>query len=153
MNKIPALVVVTQRPRELTRAQLKELRMLLDTAGYSETNLQTAWREMTNEDIAASIIGFIRQAALGDALIPYSERCDRALKTILASQPWTVPQRRWLERIGKQIKAETIVDRAALDRGEFKSQGGGFERLNKVFGGDLENIVIKLHESIWNTAI
>ncbi|BAY38492.1 type III restriction enzyme res subunit [Nostoc sp. NIES-2111] len=43
MNKIPALVVVTQRPRELTRAQLKELRMLLDTAGYTETNLKTAW--------------------------------------------------------------------------------------------------------------
>ncbi|MBD2596528.1 type I restriction-modification system endonuclease [Nostoc spongiaeforme FACHB-130] len=153
MNKIPALIVVTQRPRELTRAQLKELRMLLDTAGYTETNLKTAWREMTNEDIAASIIGFIRQAALGDALIPYSERCDRALKTILTSQPWTVPQRKWLERIGKQLKAETIVDREALEKGEFKTQGGGFERLNKVFGGDLENIVIKLHESIWNTAI
>jgi hypothetical protein len=50
---------VTQRPRDLTRAQLKELRLLLDAAGFSETNLQVAWREMTNEDIAASIIGFI----------------------------------------------------------------------------------------------
>ncbi|NDJ21119.1 type I restriction-modification system endonuclease [Nostoc sp. B(2019)] len=152
INKIPALVVVTQRPRELTRAQLKELRMILDTAGYSETNLQTAWRETTNEDIAASIIGFIRQAALGDALIPYSERVERAIKQVLASQPWTAPQRKWLERIGKQLKAEKIVDREALDRGEFKTQGGGFERLNKVFGGDLENIVIRIHGSIWDVA-
>ncbi|BBD61064.1 type III restriction enzyme res subunit [Nostoc sp. HK-01] len=150
MNKIPALVVVTQRPRELTRGQLKELRIRLDTAGYTETNLKTAWREMTNEDIAASIIGFIRQATLGDALIPYAERVDRAMKKILASQPWTSPQRQWLERIGKQLKAETIVDRGALDKGEFKNQGGGFERLNKVFGGDLEHIVSQIHESIWN---
>ncbi|HLP92028.1 MAG TPA: type I restriction-modification system endonuclease [Nostocaceae cyanobacterium] len=153
MNQIPALIVVTQRPRELTRSQLKELKMRLDAAGYTETNLQTAWRETTNEDIAASIIGFIRQAALGDALIPYTERVDQAMKKILASQPWTSPQRKWLERIGKQLKAETIVDREALDRGEFKTQGGGFERLNKVFSGELENIIVTIHENIWNTAI
>ncbi|MHC5931905.1 type I restriction-modification system endonuclease, partial [Nostoc sp.] len=152
MNKIPALMIVTQRPRELTRAQLKELRIGLYTAGYTEINLKTAWREMTNEDIAASIIGFIRQATLGDALIPYTERVDRAMKKILASQPWTSPQRKWLERIGKQMKAETIVDREALDKGEFKTQGGGFERLNKVFSGDLENIVIQIHKNIWDVA-
>ena len=74
MNKIPALIVVTQRPRDLTRAELKELRLLLDAHGYSDKQLQVAWREMTNEDIAASIVGFIRQAALGDALIPYEQR-------------------------------------------------------------------------------
>ena len=68
-----------ERPRDLTRAQLKELRLLLDGLGFSETNLQVAWREMTNEDIAASIIGFIRQAALGDALMPYGERLDKAM--------------------------------------------------------------------------
>jgi hypothetical protein len=50
--------------------------------GFSETNLQVAWREMTNEDIAASIIGFIRQAALGDALVPYGDRVDKAMKKI-----------------------------------------------------------------------
>ena len=48
MNKIPALVVVTQRPRDLTRAQLRELQLLLDAAGYTERNLQVAWQEMTS---------------------------------------------------------------------------------------------------------
>jgi len=152
MNKIPALIIVIQRPRELTRAELKKLRMLLDTAGYTETNLKTAWRETTNEEIAASIIGFIRQATLGDALIPYAERVDRAMKKILDSQPWTPQQRQWLERIGKQLKVETIVDREALDQGEFKTQGGGFERLDQVFGGNLENIVVQIQENIWDVA-
>ena len=54
-------MVVTQRPRDLTRAQLKELRLALDAEGFSQTSLQVAWRETTNEDIAASIVGFIRQ--------------------------------------------------------------------------------------------
>ena len=57
------------RPKELTRAALKELRLALNRNGFSETMLQTAWKQMTNEDIAADIISFIRQRSIGDALI------------------------------------------------------------------------------------
>lgn len=149
MNEIPALLVVTQRPRDLTRSQLKELRLLLAEAGYSETGLQVAWREMSNQDIAASIIGFIRQATLGDPLIPHSQRVDRAIAKILASRSWTDLQRRWLERIGKQLRVEVIVDRDALDKGEFKTQGGGFDRLNKTFNGQLEAILQEIGDRLW----
>jgi type I restriction enzyme, R subunit len=133
----------------LTRQQLKELRLALDLAGYSQVNLQTAWRNATNEDIAASIIGFIRKAALGDALIPYSDRVDRSLKQILASRAWTPPQRKWLERIGKQVKVEYVVDRTALDEGAFRSQGG-FTRIDKVFDGKLESILADIQERLWS---
>lgn len=152
LNQVPALLVVTQRPRELTRAQLKELRLVLDQAGYTEAALQTAWRETTNQDIAASIIGFIRRAALGEALVPYGERVERAMKSILASRPFTQPQRKWLERIGQQLRVETIVDREALDRGQFKT-GGGFKHINKAFDGQLESILGDLHEALWATAV
>lgn len=152
LNQIPALIVVTQRPRELTRAQLKEIRLLLDAASYSETTLQVAWREMTNEDIAASIVGFIRQAALGDALVSYEQRVDRAIAKILASRAWTPPQRKWLERIAKQLKVETIVDREALDKGEFKTQGG-FTRINKIFDGQLETILAEINANLWQDAV
>jgi type I restriction enzyme, R subunit len=148
INKIPALIVVTQRPRDLTRSQLKELKLLLDNAGYPEINLQVAWRELTNEDIAASIVGFIRQAALGDALIGYEERVDRAMKKILTSRQWTPPQRQWLERIGKQLKQETILDREAFDRGQFKAQGG-FKRIDRTFAGELEEVLERINAEIW----
>ena len=149
MNKLPALAIVVQRPRELTRAQLKELRLALDEAGFREAFLRTAWREKTNADIAASIIGFIRQAALGDALVPYEERVDKAMQKMLASQKWTAPQRTWLERIGKQMKVETVVDRTSLDEGAFREEAGGFERLNKRFEGKLEGILGDLREAVW----
>ncbi|MCB9726850.1 MAG: type I restriction-modification system endonuclease [Deltaproteobacteria bacterium] len=147
-NALDALLVVTRRPRDLTRQQLRELRLKLDEAGYPESALRTAWAQVSNQDIAASIIGFIRQQALGSPLVPYDQRVDRALQRVLASQAWTTPQRLWLERIGKQVKAEIIVDRDALDRGQFKSQGG-FARLNKVFDGKLEQVLGTLHEELW----
>ena len=71
------------------------------------------------------------------------------MRKILASQNWTQPQRKWLERIGKQLKVETIVDREALDQGEFKTQGGGFVRLNKAFNGRLEEILVQINEALW----
>ncbi|MDH5671160.1 MAG: type I restriction-modification system endonuclease [Myxococcales bacterium] len=148
LNKLPALIAVTQRPRELSRKGLKELKLAFDQAGYSETRLRSAWRAQTNEDIAASIVGYIRQAALGDPLRPYDERVQVAMKKILASQPWTAPQRKWLERIGKQLTQETVVDREVLDRGQFAAQGG-FERLNKVFDGRLEQILGDVNEALW----
>lgn len=82
-NEIPALLTVMTRPRELTRKQLRELALELDEAGFSEKKLTTAWREMTNQDIAARIVGFIRQAAVGDTLLPYELRVENALQKVL----------------------------------------------------------------------
>jgi type I restriction enzyme, R subunit len=144
-------VVVTQRPRDLTRADLKALQTALALAGYSEVQLKAAWRSRTNEEIAASIIGYVRQAALGDALVPYGERVQRAMKKILVRQAWTPPQRKWLERIGKQLEKAYILDKAALDQGAFKTEGG-FVRINKIFKGQLETLLSEINGAIWEDA-
>lgn len=151
LDDLPALLVVTQRPRDLTRSQLRELRLALDEAGFTETNLRTAWRETTNQDIAATIIGYIRHVACGQPLVAHKERVQAAMKQIMESQNWTPPQRKWLERIGKQLEQEVIVDREALDAGQFKQQGG-FERLNKIFKGGLNQILQQIGEAIWGAA-
>jgi type I restriction enzyme R subunit len=150
-DRIPALLLVMQRPRELTRKQLRELRLLLDEQGFSEANLKTAWREITNQDIAASIIGFIRNAATGSPLLSHEERVQRAMRRILASRQWTVPQRQWLERIGRQLERESIVDKEALDRGAFE-RDGGFSRLNRIFDGQLETVLGDIAEAMWDDA-
>lgn len=150
-NAIPALVTVLTRPRDLTRQQLRELALALDRAGFSEASLATAWREKTNQDIAARIVGFIRQAAIGDPLVPYEQRVDRALQRLLASKPWSTPQRQWLQKIAAQTKANGIVDRAALDDPDllFKREGGGFARLDKIFGGELAEVLDRFNDSLW----
>jgi type I restriction enzyme R subunit len=153
-NTIPALMTVLSRPRDLTRKQLRELALELDKAGFSEANLATAWREMTNQDIAARIIGYIRQAAIGDALMPFSERVDHALQTILASKSWTTPQRQWLQKIAAQTKANLVVDRDAFDDPDllFQREGGGFARLDRIFDGQLQQVLETFNDSLWQPA-
>ena len=156
-NELPALITVLTRPRELTRKQLKELVLALDQAGFTETRLATAWRELSNQDIAARIIGYIRQAAIGDALLPYAERVDHALQKLLAKplagKPWTQPQRDWLKRIATQTKANMLVDRDALDDPDliFKRDGGGFARLDKLFNGQLQPALEAFNDALWST--
>jgi type I restriction enzyme R subunit len=142
---------VVQRPRDLTRADLRELRMALDPKGYSEANLRRAWADAKNVDIAASIIGYVRQAALGDPLIPYADRVKAAMQRVLASRKWSDPQKRWLRRIAEQVEKELVVDRGALDRDPFAADGG-FARLNKVFDGELEGVLSGINEELWKRA-
>ncbi len=151
INKIPALAIVTKRPRDLTRAQLCDLKLAFDDAGFTEANLETAWRETTNVEVVATIIGYIRRQALGSALVSYEDRVKGAMDRIMRAQAWSTPQRKWLTRIGKQLMAETIVDRESFERGAFK-QNGGFARLNGIFDGELEQLLGTIHEELWSDA-
>jgi type I restriction enzyme, R subunit len=148
INTIAALKLVVQRPRDLTRADLREVRSALDLKGYSEANLRRAWADAKNVDMAASIIGFIRQAALGDPLMPYTDRVKAAIQRVVASRTWSHPQKQWLRKIGEQIEREIVVDREALDREPFATDGG-FARVNKAFDGELEAVLTGINEEMW----
>ncbi|MFN7982528.1 MAG: type I restriction-modification system endonuclease [Vicinamibacterales bacterium] len=153
-NSWPALMAVLTRPRELTRKQLRELVLELDLAGFTESGLAVAWRELTNQDIAARIVGFIRQAAIGDPLVPYDQRVDQALQRVLAAKAWSTPQRQWLQRIAAQTKANIVVDREAMDDPNllFKREGGGFARIDRIFGGELQVVLDQFNDALWPKA-
>lgn len=151
VNRIAALKLVVQRPQELTRAELRALKLELDAEGFTDTKIKQAWADAKNADIAASIIGYIRQAAIGDPLIAYEDRVETAVQAILQQRQWTEVQRNWIKRIGKQLKAEIIVDRDAFDAEPFAAQGG-WQRIDRVFNGELESVVHGINEAIWKKA-
>ncbi|MDK9706389.1 MAG: type I restriction-modification system endonuclease [Desulforhopalus sp.] len=147
LNQSAALVVVVTKPRDLSREQLKEVRMLLDGAGYSEAKLQSAVRNQTNQDIAASIIGHIRRAALGEPLVPFAQRVAQAMQRIYQDHNWQPAQRKWLERLAKQLVHEVIIDRKFVNS-RFAEQGGA-KQLDKVLGNQLDTVLDELSETIW----
>ena len=147
INESAALSVVVNKPANLTRQQLKEVRLLLDGAGYSEANLQSAVRNQTNRDIAASIIGHIRRAALGEALVPFEQRVTTAMDKIYTSHAWTQPQRKWLERLAKQLVHEVVVDHDFIN--DRFAQQGGIKRLDKLLDNRLESVLEQLNNGLW----
>jgi type I restriction enzyme R subunit len=148
MNRVPALIAVTQRPRDLTRRELSELAGLLDERNYSEAMLRAAYGRARNADIAAHIIGFVRQAALGDPLIPYAARVEDAIRKIEGSRPWTPKQTEWLRRIGRALKDKPVADPTLLEQGAFADKGG-FRRISQDFDGALDEVLHAFNEAIW----
>lgn len=148
MNASAALIAATQKPRELTRKELKALAAELDDHGFSEAKLRRAYGRARNADIAAHIIGFVRQAAIGDPLVPYAARVDSALARIEASKPWTQKQKQWLRRIGRVLKEQPVGDPAILAEPAFAAQGG-FETVDADFGHRLQDVLADLTEAIW----
>lgn len=150
MNAVPALIAATQRPRDLTRAELKAIAVLLDGQGYSEANLRQAYGRVRNADIAAHIIGFVRQAAIGDPLVPYETRVENGVQRILASRDWTGEQRRWLQRIGRALKEQPVGDPAMLADPLF-AQNGGFPVIDQAFDHKLSDVLMDLNGAIWDS--
>ena len=142
--------MVVNKPRDLTREQLKEIKLLLDGAGYSEPKLQTAVRNQTNQDIAASIIGHIRRAAIGEPLMPFEARIQQAMQRIYQSHSWLPAQRRWLERLAKQLVHEVIIDREFVNS-RF-AESGGARQLDVVLGNQLDSVLDELAGAIWPDA-
>lgn len=150
-DRLAALTTVVTRPAELTRKELRELELTLRQRGFTPTSLDSAWKQLTNHEMAARLIGYIRQAALGEELRPFAERVDRALAQILASRTWTKPQESWLKALAKQTKATGLVDEAALDDPDllFRREYGGTQRLNKIFEGQVLEVLQQFNEAVW----
>ncbi|MED1621371.1 type I restriction-modification system endonuclease [Bacillus pseudomycoides] len=152
MNEIPALQIICQRPKDLTRNDLREIIVLLSTEGYKENDLRNAWKQAKNESIAADIISFIRQAALGEALVDQETRVKNAMKKVYTMHDWTPRQKKWLQRIETQllkfpVLAPTPED--AFSEEPFKSQGG-YTRLKKELGEDEVNqLVYAINEGLY----
>ncbi|TDQ18252.1 type I restriction enzyme R subunit [Algoriphagus boseongensis] len=147
-NRIEALKIVTSRPAELDRKSLKELLLALDHEGYSLSKLKSAWKEAKNEDIAADIISFIRTLSLGSSLVSHEDRIKRAVDSIRAMKPWNKIQLKWIDRFELQLLKETILRKEDLDQPPF-SENGGFDRLNKLFEEQLEQVIAQLNQNLY----
>lgn len=149
MNQIAALNIVATRPKELTRQALKELKLILDRNNFNETMLQTAWKQMTNEEITADIISFIRQKSLGDVLISKDERIHTAIiKTKKAHPELSKVQLNWLDRIEAYLLQEVVLNRESFDAPQFKNKGG-YMAVDKAFGNKLEAFIDEINSYMY----
>lgn len=148
-NTIAAINIICNRPQELDRKSLKELKLLLDEKGFNETSLNTAWKSTKNVDIAADIIAYIRTLSMGIELITPQERVRKAIGKLKSNHPWNAVQLKWIDRFEKQLMAETILTKQDLDLRPFVDEGG-FTRLNKIFENNLEELITELNSELYS---
>ncbi|MFK7798592.1 MAG: type I restriction-modification system endonuclease, partial [Aureispira sp.] len=151
INEVAALKIVCQRPKSLTRRDLKELRLILDEKGYNRVKLNIAFEELTNEAIVADIITHVRRAAFNTDLISHEERINNAITKLKKNHSWNQIQLKWLERIKDQLIQESVLTLADLNEPPF-SQEGGLIRLEKIFQNRTTEIIQELNEYLYQIA-
>lgn len=149
VDTIAALKTACTRPSELTRESLKSLRLELDRHNFTEKQLNSAWKEMTNQDIVADIIAFIRQQALGSPLISHETRVKSAFAKLKQNHSFNAMQLDWLKRIEKVMLEETVLDEQIFETGAFKNYGG-FMNIDRRFGGKLKEIISELNGYLYD---
>src|SRR5699024_1466762 len=150
INEIAALNIVCTRPKELTRASLKDLRLTLDREGFTTQQLNTAVSELTNEEMTADIISLIRRYAIGSTLISHEARIRRAVDKLKKAHKFTAIELKWIARIEKYLMEESVLNVGVFDEDvRFKNEGG-FKRIDRIFKNQLENIVLELNEYLYD---
>lgn len=150
INEIAALNIVCTRPKELTRASLKDLRLTLDREGFTTQQLNTAISELTNEEMAADIISLIRRYAIGSTLISHEARIRRAVDKLKKAHKFTAIEQKWIGRMEKYLMEESVLNISVFDEDtRFRSEGG-FKKIDRIFQNKLENIVLELNEYLYD---
>lgn len=149
-NEIAALNIICTRPKDLTRKDLKDLRLTLDREGFTTQQLNTALYELTNEEIMADIISLIRRYAIGSTLISHEARIHRAVEKLRKKHNFSKQEQSWISRIEKYLLGESVMNIKVFDEDSRFASYGGFKKINKVFQNNLESIVLELNEYLYD---
>lgn len=149
-NEIAALNIICTRPKDLTRKDLKDLRLTLDREGFTTQQLNTAIYELTNEEIMADIISLIRRYAIGSTLISHEARIHRAVEKLKNKHNFSKQEQSWISRIERYLLGESVMNIKVFDEDSRFASYGGFNKINKIFQNNLESIVLELNEYLYD---
>ncbi len=150
MNEIAALHILCTSPKDLTREDLKSLRLTLDREGFTTQKLNTAISQMTKEEIAADIISLIRRYALGANLVSHEARIRNAVSQLTKAHKFSPKELSWIKRMETYLMKESVLNPKVFDEDlRFKEQGG-FKKINTIFQNNLETIVLELNTYLYD---
>ncbi len=150
-NEIAALNIVCTRPKDLTRADLKSLRLALSEKNFTADQLNAAISQLSNVEITADIISLIRRYAIGAQLVNHADKISNAVDRLKAAHDFSSTELKWLDRIEKFLRRESLINPAVFDEtGSHFKDAGGFKRIDKVFGGKLANILDELNRYLYD---
>ena len=150
-DRIEAIRIACTKPSDMTRAQLRALKIELDKANFTENSLNEAASSVKNERIVADIIAHVRQAVLNTPLVNHEDRVRAAFAKLTAAHHFNRMQLDLLEKIKTYMLHESILNVETFEAPAFKSEGG-FARFNKKLNGQLVEIIREINTYIYGGA-
>lgn len=147
-DKIQAIKIVCTKPSDLTRAELKKLKLALDNVGFNETNLNKAASAVKNETVVTDIIDYVRNAVLNVPIYNREERVKAAFDKLTKAHEFTKSQLNMLEKIKTYMLHESVLNTETFEAPAFL-RDGGFKRFNMKLEGRLTEIIKEINTYIY----
>ena len=147
-DTIEAIRIACTKPSDMTRAQLRELKLALDKENFTESNLNQAISTIKNEQIVADIIAHARRAVLHTPILNHEEKVKRAFAKLISNNNFNKMQIDLLEKIKTYMLHESLLNIETFEAPAFKMEGG-FIRFNKKFAGRLVEIIREINTYIY----
>ena len=75
-------------------------------------------------------------------------RVDKALMKIKSGRSFTEEQNKWLDLIRRHLVQNLLMEKEDIDLPIFTREGASWNKLNKIFEGELKNIIHEINEAI-----
>jgi type I restriction enzyme R subunit len=146
-DKVAALSVLLQHPRDWRPAVMDELKRALNQNGFEPDKLQRAHRARGFKALA-DVISIVKHAATEQApLLTAEERVNRAMDKFLSAHKLTPEQMQWLSLVREHLVKNLSMDEEDFDLTPLLEMRGGRAKAKKVFG-DFSQVVSELNEAV-----
>jgi type I restriction enzyme R subunit len=146
-DKVAALCVLLQHPKDWRPAVMEDLRRALIQNGFEPEKLQRAHRARGFKALA-DVISIVKHAAVVQSpLLTAEERVNRAMDGFIAAHKLTAEQIQWLSLVREHLVKNLSMDEEDFDLTPLLEMRGGKAKARKVFGG-LPRIVAELNEAV-----
>jgi len=142
---VEAIEILLNRPAGWDTGTLRELRQKLGAQpeGFNEERLRKAYQHEL-----ADLISIVKHAAQGEPLLSAEERVNRALNHLCNGREFTPQQEHWLGLIRDHLIENLAIDKQDFELINFTHAGGTWGRINRDFGGTLEELLAEINTSI-----
>lgn len=149
-DQVQAISILLSRPRDWGAAPLTELRRALTQAPehFTEANLQRAFNAAHNKALV-DIISMVKHAAVElSPLLTAEERVNRAVDHVAGGRELSPAEAKWVEYIRQHLVANLSIEREDFEAIPILSDHGGWGRADRVFGGQLAQLLEQLNEEL-----
>ena len=149
-QQIEAIRILLQRPKDWSTKALSDLQQKLAATPqrFNKENLQRA-HELHYQKALVDIISMVKHAANEQQpLYTAEERVKLAMAKITSGKNFTPEQVQWLERIEGHLTENLTIDSDDFDTLPVFNRVGGWGRANKVFAGQLPQLISQFNEAV-----
>jgi len=159
-NKVDALELIMKRPQNLELKHVKELSKVLrrQPQGFSIEKLNRALelsedkelKKHSNKvlDMVSELVSYVKYAEDEGQFCALQERVDASVVKIIADKKFTIEQYRWFTIIKDFVITRLKITKEDINTGIVFRKVGGYNNLNRVFDGRLEEMMKVLNEAV-----